>query len=115
MDGLKREHLKTVIAGWIEAGKSRSTVRNYLAALKSAYFSGLEDGLVTVNPLQRISKLCKGAQSPDKHMQPLTAQEVDTLLNTTQQSKPGLYPVLLCAVRTGLRRGELIGLQWGDG
>jgi integrase len=27
---------------------------------------------------------------------------------------PLIYPLLLCAVRTGLRRGELIGLQWGD-
>ena len=47
-------------------------------------------------------------------MQPLTAQEVDTLLNNTRESKPGLYSILLCAVRTGLRRGELIGLEWGD-
>ena len=64
IDGLKREHLKTVIAGWIEAGKSRSTVRNYLAPLKSAYFQAVEDGLVTVNPLQRISKLCKALRAP---------------------------------------------------
>jgi integrase len=28
--------------------------------------------------------------------------------------KSGQNPVLLCAVRTGLRMGELIGLQWGD-
>jgi len=26
----------------------------------------------------------------------------------------GFYPLLLCALRTGMRRGELLGLQWGD-
>jgi integrase len=26
----------------------------------------------------------------------------------------GLYPLLLCALRTGLRFGELLGLQWDD-
>jgi Phage integrase, N-terminal SAM-like domain len=42
LDGLKREHLKAVIVEWIKAGKSRSTVRNYLAPLKSAYFQAME-------------------------------------------------------------------------
>lgn len=114
IDTLKREHLKAIIATWIESGKSRSTVRNYLAPLKSAYFQAVEEGLVTVNPLLRISKLCKGTQSADKHMQPLTADEVEVLLGQTRDSKPRMFPLLLCAVRTGLRRGELIGLQWGD-
>lgn len=27
---------------------------------------------------------------------------------------PSLHPILLWPVRTGLRQGELIGLQWGD-
>jgi integrase len=26
----------------------------------------------------------------------------------------GLYPLLLCALRTGLRFGKLLGLQWDD-
>ncbi len=25
-----------------------------------------------------------------------------------------MYPLILCAVRTGLRQGEVVGLQWGD-
>ena len=32
----------------------------------------------------------------------------------SQQAPDTLYPVLLCAVRTGMREGELIGVQWGD-
>jgi len=41
----------------------------------------------------------------------LTASEVDRLLKTVQS--PYYEPVLL-AIFSGLRRGELLGLQWGD-
>jgi integrase len=36
------------------------------------------------------------------------------VLNVAEERYPALYPILLGAVHTGLRQGELIGLQWGD-
>jgi integrase len=45
---------------------------------------------------------------------PLTRQEVKTLLDVALYRFAFLHPLLLCAVRTGLRMSELIGLQWGD-
>jgi integrase len=41
-------------------------------------------------------------------------EEVQALLAKAEDQSRALYPVLLCAVRAGLRMGELIGLQWGD-
>ena len=35
-------------------------------------------------------------------------------MKATQEICPEYYPLLLMAVRTGLRRGELVALQWGD-
>jgi integrase len=114
LDALKREDLKQFIANCVESGKSRSTIRNYLAPLKSAYFQAVEDGLLTVNPVTRVSRLCKEAKAGKEAMQPLSRKEVNILLGQVQEKVPYLHPLLLCAVRTGLRRGELIGLQWGD-
>jgi integrase len=45
---------------------------------------------------------------------PLTREEVARLLEAAQQHTPRYYPLFLCAVRTGMRIGELLGLQWGD-
>jgi integrase len=47
-------------------------------------------------------------------MHPLTREETATLLEAAHGKTPRIYALLLCAVRTGLRRSELIGLQWGD-
>jgi integrase len=114
LDALKREDLKQFIADCVAAGKSRSSIRNYLALLKSAFFQAVEDGLLTTNPVTRVSRLCKEAKAGKEAMQPLSRNEVNTLLQQAQEKMTYLHPLLLCAVRTGLRRGELIGLQWGD-
>jgi integrase len=39
---------------------------------------------------------------------------VDAFLNAAQEIRPKHYPLFSTAVRTGLRRGELVALQWGD-
>lgn len=111
---LKRDEIKRLIARQIEAKKARGTIQNYLVPLKAAYNQAKEDGLVMMNPAERLGKLLQRSQDRREEMQPLTAQEVQTLLSVAESQYPALYPVLLCAVRTGLRQGELIGLQWGD-
>jgi integrase len=70
--------------------------------------------LVTVNPVLNAGRLVSRRDSSNSHIDPLTAEEVRILLKTAQDRWAAFYPVLLCAVRTGLREGELIGLQWGD-
>jgi integrase len=44
----------------------------------------------------------------------LTREEVSLLLTTTKDKLPRYFPLFLCAVRTGMRMGELLALQWGD-
>jgi integrase len=47
-------------------------------------------------------------------IRPLTRTEVSVLLEAAEAHAKSVAALLLCAVRTGLRQGELIGLQWGD-
>ncbi len=114
LNTLKREDIARFISYWAEKGKSRSTIRNYLAPLKTVYSQAVGDGLVTINPVIQASRTFK-TQGKRKHLvQPLTRDEASTLLSTGKDTYPGLYPLLLCALRTGCRLGEVIGLQWGD-
>jgi len=111
---LRREDVKRLIAKLAEAKKARGTIVNCLVPLKAAYNQAKEDGLVTMNPVERLGRLLKASRDRREHIQPLSAEELEALLKTAQERFPFLYPLLLCAARTGLRMGELIGLQWGD-
>jgi len=44
----------------------------------------------------------------------LSPEEEALVLSTAQTYCPWHCPMFLCAVRSGLRLGELVGLQWGD-
>lgn len=114
LNGLTQEDIRRFIADCVEQNKAKSTIRNYLSPLRAAYTQAIEDGLVGRNPVAKLGKLCKAAKDSAGQMQALTRREVAALLATAGEQLPWLHPILLCAVRTGLRRGELIGLQWGD-
>jgi integrase len=109
-----RADIKRLIASLIAQGRKKQTIHNILTPLKEAYHHAIDDGIVTQNPAATMGRLVVSQESAGSHIDPLTAEEVKTLLQTAQEKRPALYPLLLCAVRTGMRQGELIGLQWGD-
>lgn len=114
LDQLTTGHIRQLIGACVKAGKSKAIIRNYLALLRAAYIQAVDDGLVPKNPAARLGKLLKDAKTASKDMQLLTRQESDHLLETAKTKASRISVLLLCAVRTGLRQGELIGLQWGD-
>jgi len=65
-----------------------------------------------MNPASRIGRYLKDKGDPRFRIDPLLPYEEAILLDTAHY--PRHYLMLLCAVRTGLRLGELLGLQWGD-
>ncbi len=50
--------------------------------------------------------------APD--IRPLTRDQASAVLAAAQEAFPEDYPLLLCAFRTGMRMGELLGLAWAD-
>ena len=74
-----------------------------------------------VDPAQRDAMLASSLDQ-DRKVGPAFAadldpspDELDRLLRAAKEGFPFQhYALILCAVRTGLREGELAGLQWGD-
>jgi integrase len=92
-------------------GQSTKTVQNLIRALSSLIGHAVEDRLLTVNLALKPGKFLP-AFSKSKATNPYNHEEVATLLEVCKECFPRLFPLLLCAVRSGLRQGELLALQW---
>jgi len=109
-----RSDVKRLIATLSGERLKKQTIHNILLPLKEAYNHAIDDGLVLNNPVARTGRLTRSREDRRLHIAPLTEDEVLAFLLKAQTTMPLLYPLFLCAVRTGLRQSELIGLQQGD-
>jgi integrase len=111
---VSRADIKRLIAHLVEKGLNKHTIHNILTPLKEGYHHAMDEGIVVSNPVARTGRLTRSKEDRRTHIAPLTADEVRTLLQTASEKASSVHSLLLCAVRTGLRQGELIGLQWSD-
>jgi integrase len=93
---------------------SKHSIRLVLAALGILYSQAIESQLANTNPTRNLGKFYRKAPTRNKEIQPLTSEEVPKFLNAIKQRSPQHYPLFLMAVHTGMRSGELVGLQWND-
>ena len=108
-----RKMVREMIATKQKAGLSQSTIRNILAPMRQMYNQAIDDGDAYENPASRVGKFNKRKDAATQ-LNPLTREEVKTLLDKTLEKNPHWYPLMLCATRTGMREGELIGLKGID-
>ena len=93
---------------------SKTTISMVMRQLTTVFNHALEDELIVKNPTKGSAKLYSQVPVRCGEIQPLTEQEVVLFLQKAQEHYADDYPVLLCALHTGMRLGELAGLQWGD-
>ena len=90
--------------------RSNGTVNRYTAALSHAFIVAVKEyQWIEANPVLRISK----RKEPKGRVRFLSGGERDRLLQACQQStNADLYPVVVVALATGARRGEIMSLSW---
>ena len=108
-----REKVKGLAMACLKKGQSPKTVQNIIPCLSSLFSHAVDDELVAVNPALKPGKFLPKVTKRHK-IAPLTREDVALLLDTAKAKSPRYYPLFLCAVRTGLRMGELLALQWPD-
>jgi integrase len=88
-------------------GKALATINRELAVLKRMFNLAIEWGLTNSNPVKGV-KFFKINNEP---MRILTEEEFSKLY---EAASPHLKPILITAIATGMRRGELLNLRWSD-
>ncbi|MCX5794772.1 MAG: site-specific integrase [Elusimicrobia bacterium] len=85
---------------------TKATANRYLGLLRSMFNKAHDwEDFHGDNPCSRVEK---GRESPHR-LRYLSHEEMERL---QAAAHPRLYPVLLCALLTGMRRGEILGLTW---
>ena len=90
-----------------QKGLSPKTVNHLLTVLKTMLSHAEEWGLLRKNPAQKI----RNYRVESKEMAYLEPDEIRLLVESADEPYRTLF---LTAVLTGMRQGELLGLQWGD-
>ncbi len=111
---IARDDVKDFVSTISEAGNhSRNTVRLILTALRAVLSAAMEDKLIDNNPASKVGKFNKRERG-DSKAQAMTANEAQAFLSACVEVCPDYYPLFFTALRSGLRKSELIALQWGD-
>lgn len=89
-------------------GLSSKTINNILTSIGTVFNWAIENGYIMFNPVQRVKKL----KVEHQEMSFLTKDEIEAVLDFAQKNYTDFYPLLLTAIYSGMRRGEILALTW---
>lgn len=88
---------------------SKETINKLIILIGSIFQKMVDDEIINKNPVKKIKKL-----KPDhkEELKILSVEEIKILLDTTKLHYNDFYPLLVTALYTGMRQGELLALTW---
>lgn len=89
-------------------GKAPATANRHLAALKHMFTKAVEWEMVDEEAQKRVRRV-KLLQENNKRLRYLSKEECQALLNACS---PHLRPIVITALNTGMRREEMLSLEW---
>ena len=106
IEQLKQQRLKTKTLQ--KRDRSPATVNRELQVLSKVFSMAYDNGLVEMNPMRRVHKL-REAPARERY---LTDDEEKQLFAVLVGRRTHLRPIVVVALQTGMRQGELLGLTW---
>ncbi len=109
------QHMKAITAMQLQefvngfAGTSKSQINNVIGTLKAIFSSAYAEGLIERDP---TVALIRPKASKRNGRRALTQEETQCVLETIRTHPEGLFLAILYYL--GVRRGEALGLRWGD-
>lgn len=106
---ITRAQVHSAIYDGLDERLSPHTRKKILKMVRRIFSMAVEEGVLDRNP-------CAGIQvkAPETEQKVLTNTEVEALLREAKLTQHRFYPIWLMALKTGMRSGELMALQWTD-
>lgn len=111
---ISRADCRDLLGKCRERGLKRASLLGVQRTLSAVLSQAVEDALIPANPAFRMGKHLRFADEQPAAIQPFTHSEAHRFLEVVMERQPEYHAFFLCALRTGMRLGELLALQWGD-
>jgi integrase len=113
LEQIAPDEVEAFIAAKRQEGKAVKSILNYVGLLNTLFAHGMKRGWCTSNPVRSIDK---PRDRRDPEIRFLNQEEFEALLDATPDDLLGSVErvLYLAAAMTGMRRGELLALRWGD-
>ena len=117
---LEREGLHAIDCDRPKRPLSSSSITNYLEPLRGALAVAVRRGYLTTNPFRNLTSDERPRQTDSEGAHEWSDEEIEKLLSasaelsTRRDARRSYEPLLRTAINTGMRLGELLGLQWQD-
>jgi integrase len=105
---LRPEHIGAWHAALLREGLSARTVGHAHRVLSAALRRAVESGMVGRN----VAAIRKPPRVEETEIEILSPADITRVLEALEGHR--LHPIVALALATGMRRGELLALQWGD-
>lgn len=111
---LKRSDCRVLIAACKAKQLKPASMRGVNRTLSGVLTQAVEDAWLPANPAFRMGKYLRDGDAVREEIDPFTREETYTFLEHVRVASLVFYPFFLCALRTGMRLGELLALEWDD-
>ena len=117
---LEREGLHAIDSERPKRPLSSSSITNYLKPLSGALALAVRRGHLAANPYRNLTSDERPRETDTSPAHEWSDEEIEQLLSasaelsTRRDARRSYEPLLRTAISTGMRLGELLGLQWQD-
>lgn len=108
--------ISKLLVDFQRAGYAHATAVKLYNILNGVFEMAFLDDSISMNPMLKVKRPAprKGEQPKEEADRAFTVQELGYILSCAAQEPLQWQTYISMAADTGLRRGELCGLQWGD-
>lgn len=93
--------------------RSIATVNRELTVLRRMLSIALREGWILRHPFSGSDTVVSSSDET-KRTRVLSEAEEELLLDACDENRSRLKPIVICALDTGMRRGEILSLRWTD-
>jgi len=105
---IRIEMIEKYIGSRLKEKAQKSSINRELACLRKLFNKAIDWDYIQENPVSRVKFFSEKNNFKERV---LTQDEEERLM---QECPPYLIPIIIMALQTGMRKGEILGLTWND-